>query len=93
VYFAPAIVAGRRGHHNTWAIFLVNLFASWTVIAWVVAWCGRSGRWPLVGWRGPSTHGIAVTGRSYAARLHPMSVRGRLTRGRRSRPAGIRYRR
>ena len=37
VYFAPAIIADRRGHHNHQAIFALNLFAGWTVIAWVVA--------------------------------------------------------
>jgi hypothetical protein len=37
VYFAPAIIADHRGHQNTRAIFVLNLFAGWTVIAWVVA--------------------------------------------------------
>jgi hypothetical protein len=36
VYFAPIIIADRRGHHNTRAIFVLNLFAGWTVIAWVI---------------------------------------------------------
>jgi hypothetical protein len=26
-YFAPIIIADRRGHHNTRAIFVLNLFA------------------------------------------------------------------
>jgi hypothetical protein len=37
VYFAPIIIADRRSHHNTRVIFVLNLFAGWTVIAWVVA--------------------------------------------------------
>jgi hypothetical protein len=36
-YFFPSIVAGRRGHHNTTSVFVVNLFLGWTLIGWVVA--------------------------------------------------------
>jgi len=37
LYFIPTIVAHRRGHRQKTAIFVLNLFAGWTVIAWVVA--------------------------------------------------------
>ena len=37
VYFAPSIIAHCRGHHNVWAILMLNFFAGWTVIAWMVA--------------------------------------------------------
>jgi len=37
LYFLPTIVAYRRGHHNTLAIFFLNLFLGWTFIGWVVA--------------------------------------------------------
>jgi hypothetical protein len=37
VYFIPAIVAAWRGHHNTAAIVVLNLFLGWTVLGWVFA--------------------------------------------------------
>lgn len=37
LYFAPAIVAARRGHHNAQAICVVNLFLGWTFVGWVVS--------------------------------------------------------
>jgi hypothetical protein len=37
VYFAPSIVAARRGHRNKTPIFLLNLFLGWTLIGWVAA--------------------------------------------------------
>lgn len=36
-YFFPALIAWRRGHPNTLAIFLLNLLAGWTFIGWVGA--------------------------------------------------------
>ena len=35
IYFLPTIVAGR--HHNSGAIFLLNLLLGWTFIGWVIA--------------------------------------------------------
>lgn len=37
IYFAPAIVAWRRRHHNTLAIFVTNLVFGWTVVGWLAA--------------------------------------------------------
>jgi uncharacterized membrane protein HdeD (DUF308 family) len=37
LYFLPAIVAKSRNHNNTAAIFILNIFAGWTIIAWVFA--------------------------------------------------------
>ena len=37
VYFVPTIVAKLRNHHNTVAIFLVNLFLGWSLLGWVAA--------------------------------------------------------
>jgi hypothetical protein len=37
IYFLPTLVASSRGHKNANAIFVLNLFAGWTVIAWVGA--------------------------------------------------------
>jgi hypothetical protein len=37
LYFIPAGLASSRKHHNTGAIFAVNLFFGWTVIGWLVA--------------------------------------------------------
>jgi hypothetical protein len=37
VYFLPAIVAWKRNHRNTAAIFALNLFLGWTLIGWVAA--------------------------------------------------------
>lgn len=36
VYFIPTIIAVARHHRNALAIFLVNLFAGWSFIGWVV---------------------------------------------------------
>ncbi|GLR88457.1 superinfection immunity protein [Bradyrhizobium iriomotense] len=36
-YFFPTIIAVFRGHHNTLAIFLLNLLLGWTFIGWVGA--------------------------------------------------------
>ncbi len=37
VYFLPTIIAGRRNHNNTLAIFALNLLLGWIVIGWIVA--------------------------------------------------------
>lgn len=37
LYFLPALVAATRGHHNTGAITLLNLFLGWTFLGWVIA--------------------------------------------------------
>lgn len=37
LYIFPTIVAGSRGHHNTAAIFILNLFLGWTLLGWVGA--------------------------------------------------------
>ncbi len=37
LYFLPAIIAGRRGHPNTVAIFFVNFFFGWSFIGWIAA--------------------------------------------------------
>jgi len=37
LYFLPWLIAFGRGHKNTTAIFVVNLFFGWTFIGWVVA--------------------------------------------------------
>ena len=36
-YFLPTVVAGVRGHKNTLAIFLLNLFLGWTLFGWLGA--------------------------------------------------------
>ncbi len=36
-YFLPFVVASFRGHHNTAAIFILNLLLGWSFIGWVVA--------------------------------------------------------
>lgn len=37
VYLLPAIVAEKRKHHNTLAIFVFNLLLGWTFLGWVLA--------------------------------------------------------
>ena len=36
IYFIPTIVAWNRGHQNTMAIGVANLFLGWTFLGWVV---------------------------------------------------------
>lgn len=36
-YFLPTIVSQTRSHHNTLAIFILNLLAGWTILGWVIA--------------------------------------------------------
>ena len=36
IYFLPAIIAPKRGHHNTMAIAAINVFLGW-IIGWVAA--------------------------------------------------------
>jgi len=36
-YFLPTIVAVARGHHNAFAIFLLNLLLGWTGLGWIFA--------------------------------------------------------
>jgi Superinfection immunity protein len=36
-YFVPAFIAGGRKHHQTFAIFMLNLLLGWTLLGWVVA--------------------------------------------------------
>ncbi len=37
LYFLPTIVASVRRSHHGMLIFLLNLFAGWTVIGWIAA--------------------------------------------------------
>lgn len=37
LYLLPALVASSRSHHNSGAIFALNLLLGWTVIGWIVA--------------------------------------------------------
>ena len=37
IYFLPAIVAAKRGHRQSTAILILNLFLGWTLIGWVAA--------------------------------------------------------
>ena len=37
LYFLPWIIAWRRRHHNTLAIFVLNFFLGWTIVGWVAA--------------------------------------------------------
>lgn len=37
VYFLPAIVAHRKYHRNSEAIFILNLLMGWTGFGWVLA--------------------------------------------------------
>ncbi|MBI1234733.1 MAG: superinfection immunity protein [Alphaproteobacteria bacterium] len=55
LYFLPALVAAMRGHHNTGAITLLNLFLGWTFLGWVIAlvWSATAKRMPS---GAPSTH-------------------------------------
>ena len=45
LYFLPTVVAAVRRAHNVTLIFLVNLFAGWTIVGWIVAliWATLSG--------------------------------------------------
>ena len=36
-YFLPCIIAFSRHHHQSGAVFAINLFLGWTLIGWVVA--------------------------------------------------------
>jgi len=36
-YFLPWFIAWGRGHNNTVAIFVLNLFLGWTFLGWVFA--------------------------------------------------------
>lgn len=36
-YFLPSFIAFLRQHKNRMAIFLLNLFLGWSVLAWVIS--------------------------------------------------------
>lgn len=37
VYLLPWLIAFGRGHHNTLAIFALNLLGGWTFIGWLIS--------------------------------------------------------
>lgn len=37
LYFLPAYLAYKNEHHNTVAIFTLNLLLGWTVLGWIAA--------------------------------------------------------
>jgi hypothetical protein len=37
LYFLPTFVAAMRGHYNTSAIFIINLFLGWSCLGWVIS--------------------------------------------------------
>ena len=44
LYFLPLAIAFSRGHKDTGAILVVDLFLGWTLVGWVVAlvWACKS---------------------------------------------------
>ena len=37
IYFIPYLIANKKGHPQETAIFILNLFAGWTILAWIIA--------------------------------------------------------
>jgi hypothetical protein len=37
LYGLPITVAFGRGHHQRWAIVIVDIFLGWTFLGWVIA--------------------------------------------------------
>ena len=37
LYFIPSLIAAQRKHHNTLAIFVLNLFLGWSFLGWVLS--------------------------------------------------------
>lgn len=37
IYFLPYLLANKKAHPQETAIFVLNLFAGWTIIAWIIA--------------------------------------------------------
>lgn len=37
LYFIPYLIANKKGHSQENAIFILNLLAGWTIIAWIIA--------------------------------------------------------
>lgn len=37
IYFTPSLIAFKKNKSNSSAIFLLNLFAGWTIICWIIA--------------------------------------------------------
>ena len=37
LYFAPAIIAGWRHHHQAASITVLNLLLGWTILGWIIA--------------------------------------------------------
>lgn len=37
LYFLPYMIANSKGHTQETAIFVLNLFAGWTIVAWIIA--------------------------------------------------------
>ena len=37
LYFIPYLIANKKGHPQETAIFILNLFAGWTILAWIIA--------------------------------------------------------
>jgi hypothetical protein len=62
LYFLPAIVASRRKHHNSGAIFALNLLLGWTVLGWIVAlvWACTAVNPPPVVYQHVSTEAKAI---------------------------------
>lgn len=48
VYFLPTIIANRRYHKNSSAIFVLNLLLGWTGLGWAIAaiWAYTNNRHP-----------------------------------------------
>ena len=37
LYFFPYLIANKKNHRQTRAIYILNIFAGWTIIAWIIA--------------------------------------------------------
>ena len=37
LYFLPYLIANKKAHPQTRAIYILNIFAGWTIIAWIIA--------------------------------------------------------
>lgn len=37
IFFLPGIMASKRKHHNSGAIWLLNILLGWTFLGWIIA--------------------------------------------------------
>jgi hypothetical protein len=69
IYFLPALIASRRGHHNATAIFVLNFFLGASGLGWIIALV-----WSFTAVQGRLVNPYSIDHREYDVPLRDVTI-------------------